>query len=105
MASPFLFANRQAIYERTTELMLPAMYQWPEMAEEGGLIAYGPRLPALFRDVTARQLTELLRGAKVADVPVERPTKFDLVINLKTAKLLGINVPNSMQLLADEVIE
>jgi putative tryptophan/tyrosine transport system substrate-binding protein len=55
--------------------------------------------------VVARQLAELLRGAKVADVPVEQPTKFDLVINLKTAKALNIDTPNSMQLLADQVIE
>jgi putative tryptophan/tyrosine transport system substrate-binding protein len=69
------------------------------------LIGYGPRLPLLFRDVIARQLAELLRGAKLADVPVEQPTKFYLVINLKTAKALSINVPNSMQSLADDVIE
>ena len=97
MASPFLFANRQTIYERAAKLGLPAMYQWPEMAKEGGLIAYGPQLPALFRDVAARQLAELLGGAKVVNVPVEQPTKFDLAINLKAAKALGINIPNSMR--------
>jgi putative ABC transport system substrate-binding protein len=97
MASPFLFANRQTIYERAAKLGLPAMYQWPEMAKEGGLIAYGPQLPALFRDVAARQLAELLGGAKVVNVPVEQPTRFDLAINLKAAKALGINIPNSMR--------
>jgi putative ABC transport system substrate-binding protein len=97
IASPFLFANRQTIYERAAKLGLPAMYQWPEMAKEGGLIAYGPQLPALFRDVAARQLAELLGGAKVVNVPVEQPTKFDLAINLKAAKALGINIPNSMR--------
>lgn len=105
MASPFLFANRQAIYDRTTKLALPAMYQWPEMAEEGGLIAYGPRLLPFYRDVVARKLAELLRGAKVADVPIEQPTKFDLVINLKTAKALGLTIPESLLVRADEVIE
>jgi putative ABC transport system substrate-binding protein len=105
MASPLLFANRHAIYERATKLALPAMHSWPEMAEEGGLIAYGPRLLPLFRDVVARQMAELLRGAKVADVPVEQPSKFELVINLKAARALGLAIPESFLVRADKVIE
>jgi len=106
LSSPLLYANRQVIIERAAALRLPAMYQWPEMAEQGGgLLAYGPRVVRLFREGLARQLVKLLRGAKPADIPVEQPTKFELVINLKTAKVLGITVPPSLSARADEVIE
>ena len=105
LASPLLFANRQLIIERTAALRLPAIYQWPEMAEEGGFLAYGPRLVPLYRDIMARQLVKLLRGIKPANLPVEQPTKFEFVINMKTANTLGLPVSRSMQLLADEVIE
>ena len=105
LASPLLFANRQVVIERAAGLRLPAIYQWPEMAEEGGFLGYGPRLVQLYREIMARQLVKLLRGAKPADTPVEQPTKFEFVINMKTAKALGLPVSTSMQLLADEVIE
>jgi hypothetical protein len=81
------------------------MYQWPEWAEEGGLIGYGPRVVQLFRDVLSRQLAALLRGAKPADIPVEQPTRFELVINLKAAKAIGHEVPAGLVLRADKVIE
>ena len=67
-------------------------------------MSYGPNFPDLFRRA-AEYVDKILRGANPADIPVEQPTKFDFVLNLKTAKALGIVVPNSMQLLADEVIE
>jgi putative ABC transport system substrate-binding protein len=105
LASPMLFANRRLIFERASALRLPAMYQWPEMAREGGLAGYGPSLVQLFRDVVSRQLVKLLEGAKPADLPVEQPTRFELVLNLNTAKALGLTIPHSMLLLADEVIE
>ena len=105
LASPLLFANRQVIIERTATLRLPAIYQWPEVAENGGLIGYGPRLVQLIRDVIARQIIKILRGAKPTDVPVEQPTKFELVINLQTAKAIGHEVPASLVLRADKVIE
>jgi putative ABC transport system substrate-binding protein len=105
LASPLLFAQRQLIIERTTALRLPAMYQWPETAEEGGLVGYGPRIVQLFRDVLSRQLIKLLQGAKPADIPVEQPTKFELVINLNTAKALGLKIPEAMLDRADKVIE
>jgi putative ABC transport system substrate-binding protein len=105
LASPLLFANRQVVIERAAGLRLPAIYQWPELAEEGGFLGYGPRLVQLYRETMARQLVKLLRGAKPADMPVEQPTKFEFVINMKTAKALGLPVSTSMQLLADEVIE
>jgi putative ABC transport system substrate-binding protein len=81
------------------------MYLAPNVVEEGGLIAYGPNILQLWQDMMARQLAALLRGAKVADVPVEQPTKFELAINLKTAKALGLSIPESFLLRADEVIE
>jgi putative tryptophan/tyrosine transport system substrate-binding protein len=75
------------------------------MAAEGGLIAYGPSLVQVFRDQVAQILVKLLRGTRPSDVPVEQPTKFQLVINLRTAKPMGINVPPPMLMRADEVIE
>ena len=105
LASPTLYGSRQIIIQRVAALRLPTIYQFPDEAEEGGFIACGPRVVQVFREVMARQLVELLRGAKPADMPVEQPTKFELVINVKTAKALGLTVPQSMLLLADEVIE
>jgi putative tryptophan/tyrosine transport system substrate-binding protein len=104
LASPLLFANRQVIIERAGTLRLPAIYQWPEVAEQGGFIGYGPRIVQLFRDL-ARQLVKTLRGTKPADLPVEQPTKFELVINLQTAKAIGHEVPAGLVLRADKVIE
>ena len=105
LSSPFLYSNRQIVMERVAALRLPAIYQFPEEAEEGGFVAYGPRLVQIFRELIARQLVKVLRGAKPADLPIEQPTKFELVINLKTAKALGLEVPLHLQQLADEVIE
>jgi putative ABC transport system substrate-binding protein len=104
LAASLLNTNRQLILDRATVLKLPAIYQWPETAEAGGLAGYGPRLTELNRQ-RARQLMKIFRGIKPADIPVEQPTKFELVINLKTAKALGLTVPASMLDLADEVIE
>jgi putative tryptophan/tyrosine transport system substrate-binding protein len=103
-ASPFLFVNRRIILDRAAALRLPAIYQWPETAEEGGLAAYGPRRTTLYRQ-HARQLVKLLRGAKPVDVPVEQPTQFELVINLNTAKAMGLTIPEAMLDRADNVIE
>jgi putative ABC transport system substrate-binding protein len=105
LASPFLFNLRQAIRERVAALSLPAMHMAPDIAEEGGLIAYGVNIVGLWGDLMARQLAALLRGVKVADVPIEQPTKFELAINLKTAKALGLNIPESFLARADKVIE
>ena len=105
LASALLFNNRRIIFERVDRLRLPAVYQWPEMAEEGGFLAYGPRIVQLYRDVMARKLIQLLRGASPADLPVEQPTKFELVVNLRTAKTLGLTIPESFLSRADEVIE
>ena len=75
------------------------------VSEEGGLISYGPRLLQVYGETLARQIVVLFRGAKPADVPVEQPSKFELVINLKTAKSLGIAIPTTMLDRADKVIE
>ena len=85
-----------------------ASAEWPVdliRAEEGGFIGYGPRIVMLFRDLFARQVIKVLRGAKPADLPVEQPTNFELVINLRTAKEIGHEVPAGLVLHADKVIE
>jgi putative tryptophan/tyrosine transport system substrate-binding protein len=99
------WANRQLIMDRAAALRLPTIHQMPEEAEEGAFAAYGPRLVLLFVVMMPQQIIKLFRGAKVADVPVERPTKFELVINLKTAKAMGVEVPPSLLLRADKLIE
>jgi putative ABC transport system substrate-binding protein len=105
LASPMFFGFRQLLIERTMALRLPAMYFFPDMAQEGGFAAYGPAMLHVWRDIHARQLIQLLRGTKVADIPVEQPTKFELVINLKTAKAMGVTVPEALLVRADKVIE
>jgi len=104
LASPILNAKRRIILDRTAALGLPAMYQWPETAEEGGLAAYGPRLATMNR-MRTRQVVKVLRGAKPADIPVEQPDNFELVINLRTAKAIGLEVPGALLDRADQVIE
>jgi putative tryptophan/tyrosine transport system substrate-binding protein len=105
LASPILDVNHQLIMDRAAVLRLPAMFQWPEVGEEGGFCAYGPRFIDVLRDLQARQLVQLLRGVKLANIPVEQPTKFELVINLKTANKLGVTVPAILVARADKVIE
>jgi putative tryptophan/tyrosine transport system substrate-binding protein len=104
LASPMFYVNRRPIMERVAALGLPTMYQWPEMAEEGGFAAYGPRLNKL-PELGARMIAKLLQGIKPADIPVEQPTTFELVINLKTANALGVTVPPKLLGRADNVIE
>jgi len=105
LSSTILFGNRQIIMQRVAALHLPAIYQFAEEAEEGGFVAYGPRIIQIFRELVTKQLVKLLRGGKPADLPVEQPTKFELVINLKTANTLGLTVPATLVARADEVIE
>ena len=105
LASPVVFGNRRIVLERVASLRLPAIYQFPEVAQDGGCVAYGPRLAKIFGELVTRQLVKLLRGTKPADVPVEQPSKFDLVINLKTAKAIGLTIPPTLLATADEVIE
>ena len=105
LASALLYNNRQIILTRTTALALPAIYQWPTLAAEGALIGYGPRLEQIYGNIFSRQLVKLLRGVAPADIPVEQPTKFELAVNLKTAKMRGLTIPTSLLATADEVIE
>jgi putative ABC transport system substrate-binding protein len=104
LTAPLFSFNRRTIIERAAALGLPAIYEWPEMAEEGGLLGYGPRLNLILRQA-ARLVVKVLRGVKPEDLPVEQPTNFDLVINLTTAKALGLAIPESFLVRADEVIE
>lgn len=104
LASPFLHGHRQIIIDLAAKNRLPAIYQWREMAEAGGLMSYGPTLSELFR-LCAAVLDKILKGAKPGDLPVEQPTKLELVINLKTAKALGLEIPQSVLIRADEVIQ
>jgi putative ABC transport system substrate-binding protein len=81
------------------------MFFFPEEAEEGAFAGYGPRDTQLFVEVMLQQIVKLFHGAKVADIPVEQPTKFELVINLKTANAMGVTVPHALLVRADKVIE
>ena len=102
LSSPLFFAHLHLILDRAAALRLPAIYDFPEMAEEGGFAAYGPRLSQFFVKVMPQQIVKLFKGAKVADVPVEQPTTFELVINLKTAKALGLTVSPTLLARADQ---
>src|SRR4029077_17709445 len=92
---PPFFTYRRHIRDRVAALRLPAIYEWPETAEEGGFAAYGQRLDQLFLEVMIQQLVKLFPRIKTDKRPVEQPTKFELVINLKTAKALGLTIPES----------
>jgi putative tryptophan/tyrosine transport system substrate-binding protein len=104
LATPMFSANAADFIRHVTTLRLPSIYQWPENAEDGALIAYGPRFTEMYRQ-RARQVVKVLRGAKPADIPIEQPTRFELVINLKTAKAIGVEVPASLVARADKLIE
>jgi putative tryptophan/tyrosine transport system substrate-binding protein len=96
--------NRTRIHTLAMGARLPAIYNAKEHVEAGGLMSYGPNFPDLYRRA-AEYVDKILRGAKPGDIPVEQPTKFDLIINLKTAKALGIEIPPTLLARADEVIE
>jgi putative tryptophan/tyrosine transport system substrate-binding protein len=103
-SDPLLTTNRLGINTLALGVRLPTMHGFREFVEAGGLISYGPNFPDLFRRA-AEYVDKILRGTKPADLPVEQPTKFDLVINLTTAKALGLTIPESFLLRANEVIE
>jgi len=101
---PLVVANRIRINTSALGARLPTMYSYREYVEAGGLMCYGPNFPSLFRRA-GDFVDKILRGAKPADLPIEQPTKFDLVINLTTAKALGLTISESFLLRANEVIE
>jgi len=103
-SSPFLAALHREIIAFAAEHRLPAIYQWKEHAEAGGLVSYGPSLAAMWRQ-SAIIVSKVLKGAKPADLPVEQPSKLELVVNLRTAKSLDLTISPSVLLRADEVIE
>jgi putative tryptophan/tyrosine transport system substrate-binding protein len=104
LANPLQVINRGVILETMSRIKLPAIYQWPETAELGGLIGYGPIFDQVYRQ-RARQIAKIFRGATAAEIPVEQPANFSLTINLKTAKAIGHTIPDELLLRADKVIE
>ena len=104
VSNPVLNRDRKRIIALAARHRLPAIYEWRESAEDGGLLAYGAKFRELNRRVAA-YVDKILKGAKPGDLPVEQPTTFELVINLKTAKALGLTIPQSLLGRADEVIQ
>lgn len=101
---PFLVTNRARIVQFAAQHRLPAMYPFSEFMDDGGLIFYGPNFPDMFRR-SATYISKILKGAKPADLPLEQPTKFELIINGKTAKTLGLKITNSLLVQANRVID
>ena len=104
VGEPLTFSHRTRINTLASAARLPTTYTTREYVEAGGLMSYGANIPPLFRRA-AEMVDKILRGVKPADIPVEQPTRFDLVVNLTTAKALGLTIPESFLLRADEVIE
>jgi putative ABC transport system substrate-binding protein len=103
-AEPLFFPHRSQLPQLAAKHRLPAIYNTRVFVDAGGLISYGPSLPDLWRRA-ASYVDRILKGAKPGELPVEQPTKFELVLNMKTAKALGVTFPPSILIRADQVIE
>jgi putative ABC transport system substrate-binding protein len=103
-ADVLAYVHRQEVVDLAAKYRLPGMYAFAEAVDAGGLISYAPNIPELWRRA-ADYVDRILRGANPADLPIEQPTKFELVINLKTAQTLGLTIPPSLVLRADRVVE
>jgi ABC-type uncharacterized transport system substrate-binding protein len=104
LPSPMLYTNYRHLVDLAARHRLPTMYVWREAVEVGGLMSYGADIPDLTRRA-GKYVAKILRGAKPGDLPVEQPIKFDFAINLRTAKALGLQVPDNLIAVADDVIE
>jgi putative ABC transport system substrate-binding protein len=104
LPSPFFNAHRGGLIELVAKHRLPAIYEFKDYVHDGGLMSYGPSIAEMHRGM-ASYVVRILKGAKPGDLPIERATKFELVLNLKTAKALGLTIPQSVLLRADEVIQ
>jgi putative ABC transport system substrate-binding protein len=104
LASPFFNAARTAIISHTLRTKTPAVFQWPEMVEDGGLSAYGPRLSLCYFHV-AVLVNRILRGARPSDLPVEQPTTFTLALNARTARAIDLQLPSDLLLRADLIVD
>ena len=104
LSNPFFHAEKDRFVKLAATMRLPAIYEYRGFVESGGLMSYGSDLREVFGRL-AVMVDKILKGAKPGDLPVEQPTKFELVINLKTAKALGLTIPQSLLLRADEVIQ
>ena len=104
LGTPSLFLQQHRIAELAIRARLPTVSAWRQLPEAGGLLSYGANIRAMFRRA-ADIADKILKGAKPTQYPVERPTKFDLVVNLKTAKALGLTIPPSLLQRADQVLE
>src|SRR5262245_47806244 len=100
----YTLVHRDQIVHSTAQHRIPAIYSYRQVIKEGGLMSYGPETSDIFRR-SASYVDRILKGAKPADLPVQQPTKFELAVNLKTARALGLQIPDKLLALADEVIE
>ena len=104
LPNPTLSTHRKRLIDLAARYQLPAIYEFSEFVREGGLMSYGVSIPEMHRSATSH-VDRILRGAKAGDLPIERPSRFELAINLGTAKALGITISQSLLLRADQVVE